>query len=162
VVSAPDPTPSAGIPGTLVPRAITPPPASPPRGSPPGSPAHPANGASTKQIRAALAAILRPHGPRGRIGQLLRHSGYTVRFDAPEPGRLVISWYHTSARRRLLVAHDAMTLDLAGPVTVTIHLTGPGRSLLRHAQHLRLTAEARFTPIGGETVRAACTIMIAR
>jgi hypothetical protein len=55
-----------------------------------------------------------------------------------------------------------MTLDLAGPVTVTIHLTGPGRSLLRHAQHLRLTAEASFTPIGGETVRAARPIMIDR
>ena len=106
VQPVPEPTPSAGIPGTLVPRAITP----APPGSPPRPPAHPANGASTKQIRAALAAILRPHGPRGRIGQLLRHSGCTVRFDAPEPGRLVIAWYHTSARRRLLVAHAAPTL----------------------------------------------------
>jgi beta-galactosidase len=161
VQPAPDPTPSPGIPGTLVPRTITPPlaPSSPP---PPSPPAHPANGASTKQIRAALAAILRPKGPRGRIGQLLRDSGYTVRFDAPEAGRLVISWYHTSARRRLLVAHAAMTLHRAGPVTVTIRLTGRGRSLLRHAQHLRLTAEASFTPIAGRTVRATRPIMIAR
>ena len=165
VQPAPEPTPSAGIPGTLIPRAITPasaPPPGAPPASPPSPPAHPANGASTKQIRAALAAILRPHGPRGRIGQLLRHSGYTVRFNTPEPGRLVIAWYHTSARRRLLVAHAALTLHRAGPVTVTIRLTGPGRSLLRHAQHLRLTAEASFTPVAGKTVRAARPIMIAR
>ena len=164
VQPVPEATPSARIPGTLVPRAITPVSASPPPppGSPPSPPAHPANGASTKQIRAALAAILRPHGPRGRIGQLLRHSGYTVRFDAPEPGRLVIAWYHTGARRRLLVAHAALTLHRAGPVTVKIRLTGSGRSLLRHAQHLALTAEASFTPVAGQTVRAARPIMIAR
>lgn len=158
VQPVPEPTPIAGIPGTLVPRAITP--AFP--GSRPRPPAHPANGASTKQIRAALAAVLRLHGPRGRIGQVLRHSGYTVRFDAPEPGRLVIAWYHTSARRRLLVAHAAPTLHRRGPVTVKIRLTGPGRSLLRHAQHLRLTAEASFTPVAGKPVRAARRIMIAR
>jgi hypothetical protein len=55
-----------------------------------------------------------------------------------------------------------MTLHQAGPVTVTIRLTGRGRSLLRHAQHLRLTAEASFTPIAGRTVRATRPIMIAR
>ena len=83
-------------------------------------------------------------------------------FDAPEPGRLVIAWYHTEARRRLVVAHAALTLHRAGPVTVKIRLTGPGRSLLRHAHHLRLTAQASFTPAAGKTVRAARRIMIAR
>lgn len=110
----------------------------------------------------ALVAILRPHGPRGRIGQLVRHSGYTVRFDAPEPGRLAIAWYHTSARRRLLVAHAALTLRRAGPATVTIQLTSPGRPLLRHAHHLRLTAEASFTPVAGQTVRAGRPVTVAR
>jgi beta-galactosidase len=159
VQPAPEPSPTAGIPGTLMPRAITP--ATGPPAPPASPPAH-ASAVSTHQIRAALAAILRPHGPRGRIGQLLRHSGYTVRFDAPEPGRLVIAWYHTRARHRLLVAHAALTLHRAGPVTVTIRLTFRGRSLLRHAHHLRLTAKARFTPVAGKTVRAARPITIAR
>jgi hypothetical protein len=117
---------------------------------------------STEQIRAALAAILQPHGPRGRIGQLVRHSGYTVRFNAPEPGRLTISWYHTGVRRRLLVAHAALTLRRAGPATVTIRLTGPGRLLLRQAHHLFLTSEASFTPIAGNTVRAGRPVTVAR
>jgi hypothetical protein len=161
VQPAPVPTPSAGIPGTLVPRAITPAPA-PPTAPPQSPPAHPASSVSNNQIRAALAAILRPHGPRGRISQLLRHSGYAVRFDAPEPGRLVIDWYHAEARRRLVVAHAAMTLHRAGPVTVTIRLTRPGRSLLRHAHHLRLTAQASFTPRGGKMVRSDRRVMVAR
>jgi len=117
---------------------------------------------SANQIRAALAAILRPAGSRGRIGQLIQHSSYTVRFDAPEPGRLVIAWYHTSPRHRLLVAHAALTLHRAGPVTVTIRLTGAGRSLLQHAQQLRLTAEASFTPIAGKTIRASRRATVAR
>ena len=60
------------------------------------------------------------------------------------------------------LAHAALTLHRAGPVTVTIRLTRHGRSLLRHAQHLRLTAEASFTPVGGKTVRAARPVRIAR
>ena len=187
VEPAPAPTARAEIPGTLAPRAITPapapgppaptpaPPESPtasppsptasppsPTASPPSPTAHPTSVVSKEQIQVALAAILRPHGPRGRIGQLVRHSGYTVRFDAPEPGRLAIAWYHTGARRRLLVAHAALTLRRAGPATVTIRLTGPGRPLLRHAHHLRLTAEASFTPIAGQTVRAGRPVTVAR
>jgi hypothetical protein len=117
---------------------------------------------STTRIRAALAAILRPHGRRALIGELLRHSGYTVRFHAPERGRLVVAWYHVTPHRRLLVAHAALTLHRAGPVTVRIRLTTHGRALLRHAQHLRLTAEARFTPVAGRTVHAARRVRLAR
>jgi beta-galactosidase len=159
VQPAPAPSPSDAIPGTLVPRAITLPPA-PASTAPPA--AQPASAASPQQIRAALARILRPHGPHGRIGQILRHSGYAVRFEAPEPGRLVITWYHTSDRRRLRVAHAALMLHRGGAVIVTIRLTGPGRSLLRHAHHLRLTVQASFTPVGGKTIDLTRSVAIAR
>ncbi|MHB1568812.1 MAG: glycoside hydrolase family 2 protein, partial [Solirubrobacteraceae bacterium] len=170
VQSAPAPSPSDGIPGTLVPRAITPPapPPAPPVAAaqstpnPPSPAARPASGVGVKQIRAALDRILRPHGPHGRIGQLLRHSGYAVRFDAPEAGRLVIGWYHYHDRHRLHVADAALTLHRAGPVSVRIRLTGPGRSLLRHSRHLRLTAQASFTPVAGHPVRVARHIIVAR
>ncbi|MFL5864132.1 MAG: glycoside hydrolase family 2 TIM barrel-domain containing protein [Solirubrobacteraceae bacterium] len=163
VQPAPAPTPTAGIPGTLVPRATTAPSPSPSAASPRRSPSPPARLAGgAPQIRAALSQILRPHGPRGRIAQLLRHSGYATHFDAPEPGRLVIAWYHTGAHRRLRVAYAALTLHRPGRATVTVRLTGPGRSLLRHGHHVRLTAQASFTPAAGKTVRVSRAIGVAR
>lgn len=93
---------------------------------------------------------------------LLRHSGYAVRFDAPEAGRLVVAWYHADGHRRLRVAHAELSLHKAGPVTIKLRLTGPGRALLRHAHQLRLTSQASFTPSAGKTVHAVSRVTVAR
>jgi hypothetical protein len=122
-------------------------------------------------VRAALAAILRPRGRQARIGQLLRHRGYIVRFKAPSAGRLVIDWYylphgehHAKGKKpkQILVATATDRLRKAGVVPVKIKLTPRGRSLLAHARHERLTVEASFTPAGQPTVRASRVISLSR
>jgi beta-galactosidase len=164
----------AGSPGVSAPTVVgvapgppgAPGPPSPARASPP----RPA-GVSKASVRAALAAILRPRGRQGRIPQLLKNGGYTVRFKAPSPGRLVIDWYylpqgehHAKGRRprQVLVATTTDRLRKAGVVPVKIKLTPRGRSLLAHAQHERLTVHASFTPAGQPTVRASRVIGLSR
>jgi beta-galactosidase len=148
--------PSTGnaTPGTEVPalRALATPP--PP---PQTMPTPRAIAASVSRIRAALAAVLSPHGRHARIGQLLKHSGYTVKFDAPMAGKLVIDWYHIPKAklhakhkkpREVLVAGASVSIKRPGPVEVKIKLTPRGRSLLEHAKRERLTVKASFTPLG--------------
>ena len=167
----------AGSPGVSAPTVVgsapgppgTPPPSSAPAvsgTSPPG-----VASVSKASVRAALAAILRPRGRQGRIPQLLRDRGYTVRFNVPSPGRLVINWYylpqgeHHAKRRKprqILVATTTDRLRKAGVVPVKIRLTPRGRSLLAHAQHQRLTVQASFTPAGQPTVRASRVISLSR
>jgi beta-galactosidase len=145
---------------------------SPPPGGPTTPPAPPgAAGATTapkpavtsrklvpkSRVRSALAAVLSPTGVQARIGRLLRNSGYTINFDAPSSGRLVIGWYHMSAAahgagqnrsKRVLVAAASATIRRAGHAKLKLKLTPLGRSLLGPANHDRLTVEASFTPTG--------------
>jgi beta-galactosidase len=143
--------------------SATPPPSSK---SPPGAP-----GVSKASVRAALAAILRPRGRQGRIPQLLTNGGYIVRFKAPSAGRLAIDWYylphgeHDATGKkpgRILVATTTDRLRKAGAVPVKVKLTPRGRSLLRHARHERLTAQASFTPTGQPAVRVSRVISLSR
>ena len=123
------------------------------------------------RVRAALAAVLSPTGIQARIGRLLRNSGYTINFDAPAPGRLVIGWYHVLApahgarhRRseRVLIAAASATIERAGHAKIRLRLTPRGRSLLRPAHHERLTVEASFTPTGQAKTSATKVIYLRR
>jgi hypothetical protein len=117
-----------------------------------------------------LIAVLSPRGVRARIGQLLRHSGYSVRFNAPWSGKLVIDWYyihrvhsrHGTRTTQVRVAAVTAHIKKAGPVEVKIKLTPRGRLLLRHARRQRLTAKASFTPAGQPTTRMSKVIHLIR
>jgi beta-galactosidase len=119
------------------------------------APHRPRTPAPTKAaVRDDLRRILSPSGLKGRIGRLLRQ-GYTFHFRAPSKGRLVVGWYREAVvrtsdgrheRRSLLVASASADIARAGRATIHVRLNARGRSLLRHATHERLTAEATFTP----------------
>jgi beta-galactosidase len=144
------------------------PPAGPPAAPPPATrppaagtttapkpPVTSGNPVSKSKVRSALARVLSPTGIQARIGRLLHNSGYTINFDAPAPGRLVIGWYHVSAAAhgaghhrstKVLVAANSATIRRAGHAKLKLKLTPRGRSLLRHANREQLTVEASFTP----------------
>jgi beta-galactosidase len=164
-------TTGSSPPGTWPP-ALRP---TPPSGSPPSTNAPTptkrptAIEASRARVRAALSAVLSPHGVMAKIKELLRHSGYTVRFDAPSSGKLVIGWYlihkrtrHTRKRKRLLVAAASKSLKRGGTVEVKIKLTARGEALLKHATHERLTVYASFTPTGEPTTKMSRVINLSR
>jgi beta-galactosidase len=152
-----------------------PPPASPPPpttnpGPSPPKPTTP-RGPSRAKVKSALAGVLSPRGAQARIPKLLHHSGYTITFDAPSTGKLVIDWYDVStpARhskkhkpRKVLVASASESIKKAGKTRVRIKLNARGRSLLRHAKRRRLTVEARFTPMGESTTTASKVITLKR
>jgi beta-galactosidase len=120
---------------------------------------------SKATVRAALAKVLKPHGAAARIRQLLSHSGYTVTFDAPAPGRLVIDWYHVFTTHadgvrpgKHVVASATVVLRHKGRASVKIKLNATGRALLKHSTHVRVNVEAQFTTSGLATVRSSATI----
>jgi beta-galactosidase len=126
---------------------------------------------SAARVRSALAGVLSPVGAQARISRLLENSGYTFEFDAPSSGRLVIDWYYVPkgahvARKirpkKVLVAATGIAIPEAGHSEVKIRLTARGRSLLRHAQHERLTARAGFTPTGQSTTTSSKVINLKR
>jgi beta-galactosidase len=123
------------------------------------------------RVRSALRAVLSPTGIQARIGRLLHNSGYSVHFDAPSAGRLVIGWYHMRPAvsgavrhppRRVLVAALSATIKRPGRAKLKLRLTSPGRSLLRSARHEQLTAEATFTPVGQSKTTANKVIHLRR
>jgi beta-galactosidase len=120
---------------------------------------------SAAALRAALARVLSARGRAARIQALLRHSSYTVRFDAPAAGRLVVSWYSLPAPGTraatvgsALVAEANVHLRRRGIAHVRIRLTPSGRALLEHSRFVRLRAEARFTAVGGASARSSRVI----
>jgi beta-galactosidase len=155
--SSPPPAASAGQPGT-------------PRSVPPPAPVPVLAGPATAKVKAALLAVLSPRGPQARIAKLLQHSGYTVRFDAPSTGKLVIDWYSVGPKldprshkaRRTLVASATKSVAKAGEVAVKVRLNSRGRALLRHAARRRLTVQARFTPMGRSATTASRVITVKR
>ena len=169
VTPASEPNFDAAAPVTASP--ATPP--GPPRPTTASSPPKPATppGPSRAKVKAALAAMLSPRGAPARIARLLHNSGYTFRFDAPSTGKLVIDWYYlakpaghakTHRPRKLLVASASKSIKKAGETRATVKLNARGRSLLRHAKRLRLTVDARFTPMGESTTTSSKLITLSR
>jgi YVTN family beta-propeller protein len=118
---------------------------------------------SAAQIRALLAGQLTPSGKKAKIAALLRSGVFTVAFKALEPGAVVIAWYQVPAGAKLakkakpkpvLVASGKLTFSAAGTAKVKIKLTAAGKSLLRHAKQIKLTAKGTFTPTGKAPVSA--------
>ena len=126
-------------------------------------------GPTASQIRAALLAILGAHGKNASIKSLLKHGGYSVSFNAPGAGQLVISWYATprgatsaKAKKPVLIASARASFQNAGPANVKIKLTRKGRALLKHSKRLKVNDKASFTPTGQPSTNASKSFSIKR
>jgi len=111
-----------------------------------------------REILASLGKVF-PTGKAATLAGLLKTGTWSVFFNAPTAGRLVVSWYeipkgaHLSAKAEpVLVATGSDAFIGSGTKRVTIHLTRKGRQLLRHARRFKLTAKASFTPTGRAAV----------
>jgi len=74
---------------------------------------------------------------------------------------VTISWFQVPAGAKVsakakakpaLVATGKRTFAGSGSGAVKIRLTSAGKSLLKHAKQIKLTAQGRFTPDGAPTV----------
>jgi hypothetical protein len=161
----PIPTPTPPIP---TPAPLLPAPTPPTIAQSPGSGTGPAT-PTASQIRGQLLKQLAPTGSGATITALLRNGGYTVRFNPPAGGRVVIDWYYvpTGARvsrvlRPVLVATGTATFSSAGPVKLAIRLTINGRRMLQTSKRLKLTAKGIYTPAGTRPVTAIRTFTLKR
>jgi hypothetical protein len=127
------------------------------------------SGPSKAQIQADLRRALLPVGRAARIRTLLKHHGYTFRFEAPTAGKLVIEWLApfrsaraAKATKPVIVAIARARFAKAGRVGLTIRLTARGTRTLKHARRIRLTAKGGYTPAGGSNVTATRTFTLRR
>ncbi len=108
---------------------------------------------------AVLFALTRLHHPSGKhaISLLLKHGLFKTSFRAPGSGTVNVVWKATvrtgkgrhAKRHSYVVARGTAHVGAAGTVTLTIRLTGAGRSVLRkHRSNLRTTARERFLSPG--------------
>jgi hypothetical protein len=128
---------------------------------------------TVKDTTAELAKLLKQLGVGAKFGPLLHSGGYTLTFGAPAAGKLVIGWYVVPAGAHVatakhrhakptLIATGTATAGQAGNVKLTVKLTRAGRTRLRHARRLKLTARATFTPAGGAAVTATARFALKR
>jgi hypothetical protein len=127
--------------------------------------------ASAAQIAALLARQLTPSGRGAKIAALVRRGGWAELFRALEAGTAVIDWYElpkgaTLAKktkvRPELVAAGRLTFSAAGTATLNVKLTSTGKRLLKHANHLKLTAKGTFAPPGMTPIVATKTFVLKR
>jgi hypothetical protein len=104
----------------------------------------------TTAARVSLAPLL--DTPTSTAG-LLRSYGETLRFTAPQAGRLEIVWYARSKHHRVTVAHGTVVFERAQRGTVSVALTRSGAKLLSTHKRVRITSVATFTPVGGTSVK---------
>ncbi len=123
---------------------------------------------TSSQIQTLLRGQLVPTGRAARIGALVRHHTYTLRFHAATAGRLRISWYacrHCSpaaAKRKVRVAGGARTYASATELRVRLTLTRRGKRLLKASRRLQITAVASFTPTGQPAITATSSFRLRR
>jgi hypothetical protein len=134
-------------------------------------PVAPASG--TLAYASFFAPQLKPTGKGARIAALLRSGVFRQPFKAPEAGTALVKWYYLPQGAKLsakaakkavpiLVASGSASFKAAGSTTLTLHLTAPGRALLRHAKRTRITATCAFTHVGDVTVIASGTFSLSR
>jgi hypothetical protein len=126
---------------------------------------------TSAQIAASLAGQLTPSGKAAMIAALLKSGAFATVFKALEAGSAVIDWYEVPPGAKLakkakpkavLVGSGHLTFAAAGTGTIKIRLTAVGKSLLKHAKRLKLTALGTFTPIGGSPSSATRTFVLKR
>jgi subtilisin-like proprotein convertase family protein len=136
-------------------------------GSPSGS--RPIMGVTSTQIAALLAGQLTPSGKAAKIAALLRRGECTAAFEALESGTAAIDWYavppgaqraRDTKAKPILIASGGRTFAAAGTATIKIKLTAVGKSVLKHAKRIKLTALSTFTPTGKAPITATRTFVL--
>ncbi|HWE10025.1 MAG TPA: nucleoside hydrolase [Solirubrobacteraceae bacterium] len=118
---------------------------------------------SSATLRGQLIKLLTPRGKGGTIKTLLTLDGWTASFAAPTPGRLLVSWYHAQNHgRKVTVAVATVTFQQAGLTRIKVELTRQGRTLLRGAKRLTLSARASFKPLGQSATSASRQLTVGR
>ena len=106
-----------------------------------------------------------------KIAALLKSGAFDIAFKALEAGSAVIDWYEVPLGAKLakkakpkpvLVGSGHLTFGAAGTATIKIRLTAVGKSLLKHAKQLKLTALGTFTPTGESPSSATKTFVVKR
>ncbi len=111
---------------------------------------------TASKILTILKALLPPSGKAATIDALVRAGGYAYAFKALEGGVAEIDWYQLPHGAHIakvkpkpkLVARGRASFSTAATETLKVKLTAAGRSLLKHARRIRLTAKGTFTPTG--------------
>jgi hypothetical protein len=125
-------------------------------------------GVSAAEIKSLLLRLPAPSGKGAKITTLLRQGEYSLAFDAPLAGMLVISWYLVPKGVRLarlapvLVAEGRRSFASADTAKITMRLTAKGRALLSKATSLKLTAKSVFTPSAQAAVSELNTFVLRR
>lgn len=153
-VPTPTPTPTTTTPTTTTPATTTPTTTTATTASP--TPTLP----SATQVRAALGGVGHPASSKA-IKSLIKTRSYKTSFTAPSAGAVSIVWTtvvttgrgNHKKRRTVTVATGSGTAASPGKLTVTIHLTAAGRTLLKPKPHdLHITATEKFQPGGGSWI----------
>jgi hypothetical protein len=122
-------------------------------------------------LKSALRGALAASGKAPKVGALLKHGGFTLAFSSSEPGTLVIQWWQVPPAAHLakkgkakpvLVAQGEATFTGPGARKAKVGLTRAGRRLLAHANRLKLTSQARFTPAGQPALGANGALTLKR
>lgn len=111
---------------------------------------------STAQIKTDLVKQLAPAGNAARIPALLKNGGYTFRFRSLTGGKLEIDWFATAKRggANVKLATGKARFSGAGPVKVTLGLTGAGKRVLKRTRRVALIARGTYRPAGKTAVSA--------
>jgi hypothetical protein len=119
------------------------------------------NSIGAAQIKASLLHQLTPSGKGAKIASLVNEGGFTLRFKALEAGSATIQWYEVppgailskkSKAKPVLVASGRATFAAAATEKLKIKLTSAGKTMLKRARTLKLTAKGSFTPAGKNAV----------
>lgn len=93
---------------------------------------------------------------------LRKRRRYSLAFNAPAAGKLVLSWYVATQGKPVLVASGRRAFSAASRATVAIKLTRAGIRTLRHRPRVKLRATGHFRPFGQREVRASRTFTLTR
>ena len=122
------------------------------------------------QIQALLRSDMTPHGSSAPIGKLLRNRGFSLSLNPPTPGSIRIRWLFRPTAgscpggrvRPVLIARGQSDLAETESATIPLTLTNAGATILRHHDHLRVTAEAIFSPLDRQTFTTTRTFVLRR
>ncbi len=122
------------------------------------------------QIQALLRTELTPPGSSALIGAVLRNKGLSLSLNPPTPGSIRIRWLFTPTAANFLRGHARPVLIARGQsdlpeterATIPLALTNAGATILRRHAHLRITAEAIFSPLDGRPFTATQSFALRR
>jgi hypothetical protein len=129
------------------------------------------SGPSSAEVKAALSKLLKPSGKTATTKAIINSGGFSFTCSVPSAGKLVIDWYYLPSGAKLakkakhkpvLVGAGQRTFSAPGTAMIKIKLTAAGRSLLKHATQVKLTAKGTFTPTGNAAITATRTFVLKR